>query len=103
MFTGDVRHVSEVAPLLDGADVLLAETGHHLPEAVVRELVELGICPPKLMFIHHGRAILEKGEAAVARARESYSGEIIVLNDGNSFALQEGFPRAEVNPALALD
>ncbi len=103
VFAGDVRHVSEIAPLLDGADVLLAETGHHLPEAVVRELVGLGLCPPKLMFIHHGRAILEKGEAAVARARESYPGEIIVLNDGDSFALQEGFPMAEVNPTLAPD
>lgn len=70
VFTGDVRHVSEIAALLDGAELLLAKTGHRLPEAVMRELIELRLCPPKLLFIHHDRTVLEVTDEDAIRSCE---------------------------------
>ena len=87
VFSGDVKNYSEIEPLLKGADILLAETGHHRPAKVCRELNEMGCAPGTLMFIHHGRAILDECETAMAEAREIYSGKMIVLNDGDQFDL----------------
>ena len=89
VFSGDVRNYTEIEPLLRRADVLLAETGHHRPVKVARELNEMGIQPKTLLFIHHGRAILEEGEAAVDEAREIYSGRMRILSDGETLPLDE--------------
>lgn len=87
VFSGDVKNYSEIEPLLKGADIVLAETGHHRPVKVCRELLEMGCAPETLMFIHHGRAILDECEVAMAEAKEIYSGKMIVLNDGDQFTL----------------
>lgn len=87
VFSGDVKNYSEIAPLIQGSDILMAETGHHRPVKVCRELMEMGYIPPMLMFIHHGRAILDECEQAMTEAREIYPGEMIVLNDGDRFEL----------------
>jgi len=89
VFSGDVKDYAEIEPLLRGADVLLAETGHHRPVKVCRELNEMNIRPQSLLFIHHGRAILNEGEAAIDEAREIYDGFIRVLNDGESIPLDD--------------
>ena len=87
VFSGDVKNYTEIEPLLRGADVVLAETGHHRPVKVCRELNEMAIRPKTLLFIHHGRAILEEGEAAIDEAREIYDGRMRVLNDGETIEL----------------
>lgn len=87
VFSADVKNYAEIEPLLKGADVLLAETGHHRPVKVCRELMEMDCVPETLMFIHHGRAILDEYEAAMAEARAVYPGKMIVLNDGDQFTL----------------
>ena len=84
-YTGDVGTYTEIEPLIRSADVLLAETGHHTPEKICRELNEMGCAPDKLMFIHHGRALLNDPEKAIADAKAIYKGRIIVLNDGDVF------------------
>lgn len=89
VFSGDVKNYMEIEPLLRGADVLLAETGHHRPIKVCNELNEMGIRPKSLLFIHHGRAILEEGEAAIDEARTVYSGPMRVLNDAETIPLAE--------------
>lgn len=89
VFSGDVKNYTEIEPLLRGADVILAETGHHRPVKVCRELNEMGIRPQSLLFIHHGRAILEEGEAAIDEAGEIYSGRMRVLNDGETIRLDD--------------
>lgn len=89
VFSGDVKNYSEIEPLLRGADVLLAETGHHRPVKVCHELNDMGIQPKSLLFIHHGRAILEEGEAAIDEAREIYTGSIRMLNDGETIEIDE--------------
>lgn len=87
VFSGDVKNYSEIEPLLRGADILLAETGHHRPIKVCRELNEMGVRPRQLLFIHHGRAILEEGEAAIEEARSIYDGSMRILNDGDTIFL----------------
>lgn len=89
VFSGDVKNYTEIEPLLRGADVLLAETGHHRPVKVCRELNEMNIRPGTLLFIHHGRAILEEGETAIEEAREIYGGRMHALSDGETLCLSE--------------
>ena len=89
VFTGDVRSLEEIRPLLTGADVLLAETGHHHPAKVCRELMALDAVPKQLFFIHHGRAILEGGEAPVNEARAFFPAPIRTLSDGDVFRLAD--------------
>lgn len=89
VFSGDVKSYHEIEPLLQGADVILAETGHHRPIGVCRELMEMNIRPKSLLFIHHGRAILNEGEAAVDEARTIYDGFMRVLNDADTIALSD--------------
>ena len=88
VFTGDVKDLREIEPLLQGAQVLLAETGHHHPSALCAALNEMGLAP-HLMLIHHGRAILEGGEAAVEEARAIYPQRITLLEDGDSFVIRD--------------
>ncbi|MBQ2954897.1 MAG: ribonuclease Z [Clostridia bacterium] len=83
VFSGDVKNYSEIEPLIRGAHVLLAETGHHRPAKVCGELNEMGHMPEKLLFIHHGRAILDEGQPAIDEAKTQYKAEIVVLNDGD--------------------
>lgn len=87
VFSGDVKNYAEIAPLLPGADILLAETGHHRPAKVCRELIDLNCIPKTLMFIHHGRAILDEGQSSIDEAKAFYSGEIRVLNDAETIPL----------------
>ena len=79
VFSGDVKHVSEVAPLLAGADLFLMETGHHSVEDVCTWIRDSGAAPRRLVFVHHGRAVLadSAGQCAVARG---------ILGDGVSVA-----------------
>ena len=87
VYTGDVGTYTEIEPLIKKASVLLAETGHHTPEKVCRELNEMKCAPDKLMFIHHGRALLNDQGRAIAEAKAIYNGQMIVLNDGERFSI----------------
>ena len=49
----------------------------------------MNIRPKTLLFIHHGRAILEEGEKAIDEARQIYSGSMRVLSDAETIALDE--------------
>lgn len=89
VFSGDVKNYTEIEPLLRGADVILAETGHHRPVKVCNELNEMNIRPKALLFIHHGRAILEEGEAAIDEARGIYEGAMRVLSDAETIEMEE--------------
>lgn len=81
-YSGDVKSYHEIAPLLEGTHILLAETGHHAPAQVCAELNQMGIRPERLLFIHHGRAILNDCENSMQKAKGIYSGPMEVLSDG---------------------
>ena len=82
VYSGDVRHVSELMPILDDCDALLMETGHHKVEEVCSFLKDCGKCPRQLVFVHHGRAILADAEAEAAKARDILGDRVRVAEDG---------------------
>jgi len=83
VLSGDVRHVSELAPLLsEGCDLLMMETGHHKVEDICAWLMSSGARFGRLGFAHHGRAILADPEAELAKTA--------VLGDGRAFVAEGG-------------
>lgn len=89
VFSGDVVKYTEIAPLYEGADVVIVETGHHRPVKVCAEFNEMGCAPKSMLFIHHGRSILEEGDAAIEEARPIYPGRMIVTSDGDTYDLDD--------------
>ena len=62
IFSGDVKKPEELDALqIEGADLLIMETGHHQPEDVCKYAMARKI--KKLRFNHHGRAILNNRPA----------------------------------------
>lgn len=71
LYSGDVGHWSDLRPWLeDGCDLLLMETGHHDPVAIVTEIHAAGFSVGKLVFLHHGRRILEHSAEISRRLAE---------------------------------
>lgn len=69
VFSGDVKSVTEMAEWLDeGCDLFLMETGHH-KVADICEYVKARPQIKKLVFIHHGREILEHYDDALQTAQ----------------------------------
>ena len=82
VFSGDVRGLEDVAPLVDGCDLFLMETGHHCVEGVCAELVERGLEFGRLGFIHHGRGILEDPAGELAKGRAVLGDRVFIAEDG---------------------
>ena len=87
VFSGDVKHVSELAPLLDGVELLLMETGHHAPEEVCAWVKESGKQIGKLVFVHHGRRILYDYAGELEKAQHILGERVLIANDGTRLEL----------------
>lgn len=60
VYSGDTGGIGDFAELLTPRrDILLMETGHHDPVAFAKQLAARADCPGRLLFIHHGRHILD--------------------------------------------
>lgn len=81
-YSGDVADVAEVAPLAEGCDLLLMETGHHEVEAVCRHLRDTGLPFGRLGFTHHGRAILADPEGELRKAQHILGDRVFIADDG---------------------
>ncbi len=81
VYSGDVRDVQELDPLLEGCDLLLMETGHHQVAPVCAWLAERVPGLGHLAFIHHGRAILEDPAAQLAIARDILGERVTITSD----------------------
>ena len=62
-------------------DMLLAETGHHPPVKVARDLLESGVQPGVLCFIHHGRDILADAAGQYREVRAVLGERVRILDD----------------------
>ena len=82
VYSGDVRSIADLAPILDPCDVLLMETGHHKVEDVCEYLKHSDAQVGRLVFIHHGRAILADPDAELRKARHILSDNVVVTTDG---------------------
>lgn len=87
VFSGDTGGVGELLPLLEGCDLLLMETGHHLPVEVVRQLQASEQFPGKLAFIHHGRAILNDREGQMQQLRALLGDRVVILEDATTLTV----------------
>ena len=86
VYSGDIRHISELDPLIGaGCDLLLAETGHHQVEDICTHLAQRPV--GRLGFIHHGRAILADPEGELLKAREIFGDGVFIADDGVSIDL----------------
>ena len=87
VYSGDVRDVRELDPLLDGCDLLLMETGHHQVAPVCEYLAERIPRLGRLAFIHHGRAILEDPEGQLRLAQRILGERVLITSDGTTLDL----------------
>lgn len=81
VYSGDVKDVSELEPLLDNCSLLLMETGHHRAEEVCSYVKEKAPGVENLGFIHHGRAILASPETELNKAREILGDTVFIARD----------------------
>ena len=74
--------VNEVEPLLEGAELFLMETGHHKVEDICTWLKDEARWTGRLVFVHHGRAILRDPEGELLKARGILGDNVDVADDG---------------------
>ena len=86
VYSGDTGGVYDYEPLLP-ADLLIMETGHHHPPEVAKELLDKGIFPGKLAFIHHGRDLLNRREEQVQALNALCPGKYMILHDAQTLEL----------------
>jgi ribonuclease BN (tRNA processing enzyme) len=82
VYSGDVKSIEDFAQLIDGCDLLLMETGHHKVEDVCGYLKNSGKRFGRLVFIHHGRAILNDPEGEQQKACEILGDKVSIAKDG---------------------
>lgn len=82
VYSGDIGHVSELEPLLDGADLVLMETGHHGVEKTCHYFAESPKKFGRVGFLHHGREILYDPEGCRALAHSILGDRVFIADDG---------------------
>jgi ribonuclease BN (tRNA processing enzyme) len=87
VYSGDVKDVRELEPLLDGCDLLLMETGHHKVAEACTYLRDCGRPIGRLGFVHHGRDILGDAKGNLQIAREIIGDRVFIADDGMSLEL----------------
>ena len=87
VFSGDVKHVSELAPLLPGASLLLMESGHHGVEEVCTWIRDNAAGLDRMVFVHHGREIMYDPEGSLKKARAILGGKVSISDDGTRVSL----------------
>jgi len=84
VYSGDTKGVEDFTALLDHCDLLLMETGHHNPPRIAQELLDRGIFPGRLAYIHHGRDILDRYGEQVRALDGIVPGQYVILDDATT-------------------
>ncbi len=82
VYSGDVKSIQDIDGLIDGADLLLMETGHHKVDQVCQYLKDSDESFDKLVFLHHGRAILADPARELATAQSILGDKVQIADDG---------------------
>ena len=82
VYSGDVKHISELVPILPGADVILMESGHHRIEEVCTWVENSAPDLERLVFVHHGREILRDPDGSLEKVRAILGERVSISNDG---------------------
>lgn len=87
IFSGDTP-LEDITQLLNGeVDYFLMETGHHNSEVIVDMLKKEKKEVKNLFFTHNGRNILRDSQSALIEAKENFSGNVVICEDGNTYLL----------------
>ncbi|MEA4822741.1 MAG: MBL fold metallo-hydrolase [Clostridiaceae bacterium] len=86
VYSGDTKGIDDYAAFLP-CDLLLMESGHHHPPEVAATLLERGLFPGTLAFIHHGRDLLDRREEQITALDRLCPGRYIIYNDAETFTL----------------
>lgn len=84
VYTGDTNGPDDFRPLMP-CDILICETGHHRARDIAEAVNGM---TDKIIFNHHGLAMLSDMEGELALAREVFDGEILSANDLDTFDFQ---------------
>lgn len=87
LFSGDFRDFSEIAPQMEGCDMVFLETGHHTAAGLCQELKDSGIQVGKVVFYHHGMEILLDCDGELAAAKAVLGGRVTFADDGSAYQL----------------
>ena len=89
VYSGDVKHVSELGDWLEGCDLLLMESGHHHPWEVAAYLRGNPACRVKrLFFLHHGRDYLDHPAETAAQTADAWGSPVEFADDGMTLELR---------------
>ena len=87
VYSGDVKSVKDIEPLINNTDLIIMETGHHLPEDVCKYLTDSDRKFAKLAFAHHGRAILEDFDGELKKCKKIMGNKVFIATDGMTYEL----------------
>ena len=87
LFSGDFLDFSEIAPQMEGCDMVFLETGHHTAAGLCQELKDSGIQVGKVVFYHHGMEILLDCDGELAAAKAVLGGRVTFADDGSAYQL----------------
>ena len=87
IYSGDVGGISDMEPLFSrGCDLLLMETGHHLPEVVCEKIKSREYPIKSVRFLHQGPPVLkdfvgslERSRAIIPSATLSNDGDVVEI------------------------
>ena len=82
VFSGDIKSIDEMSPFLGDCDILLMESGHHRPwevAAAIRKNPNWKV--RRLVFLHHGRDILERPLESARLCCEAWGAPVEIADD----------------------
>ena len=83
VYSGDTGGVEELAPPAgDGCELLLMETGHHRVEDVCLFIRDADLRVGRVVFVHHGRAILADPVGQARLAEDILGQGVLIARDG---------------------
>lgn len=83
VFSGDVKSINELDEFLTDCDILMMESGHHKPWEIagtIRQNTNWQV--RKLLFVHHGRAILNEPEETMRKTDQVWGSPAGYAYDG---------------------
>ena len=87
VFSGDIADIAELDPLIEDGDTVLVETGHHRVEDICDHIKNAPKPPGKVIFIHHGRAILADPDGELHKARAILGDRVLFAEDALTLEL----------------
>lgn len=81
VYSGDIKAMEDMDPLIDDCHLLLMETGHHRVVDVCNYIVDNKKKVDTLCFIHNGREILEDRDLALKKAMDIFGPRVLIPED----------------------